>query len=94
MLPEIRIALQKSGITYCNVSHPTLPDDPVITGPVIYIRFHGIPKLYLSSYTDEHLIEWADKIKDAKSEKCFIYFNNTITPVAIANAKTLWALLN
>jgi uncharacterized protein YecE (DUF72 family) len=94
MLPEIRKILIRSNITYCNVSHPSLPEDPIFTSTTIYIRFHGVPKLYFSGYTDEHLIEWAEKIKQAKADKCFIYFNNTITPVAISNAKTILALLN
>jgi uncharacterized protein YecE (DUF72 family) len=94
MLPEIRETLKRSNITYCNISHPSLPEEPIFSGDTIYIRFHGVPKLYFSGYSDEYLVEWAQKIKQIKAQKCFIFFNNTITPVAIANARTISGLLS
>lgn len=93
MQPEIYEILEKSGITYCSMSHPSLPDDLVITGSRAYIRFHGVPELYKSSYSAEYLSQWANAIKQERPEQCFIYFNNTITTAAIENAVTLRRLL-
>ncbi|HXI00656.1 MAG TPA: DUF72 domain-containing protein [Sphingobacteriaceae bacterium] len=93
MLPEIYAALEHANITYCSMSHPSLPDDLISFGKTAYIRFHGVPKLYFSEYSDEYLNKWAEKIKQIKPEKCFIYFNNTITPAAISNARFLLELL-
>jgi uncharacterized protein YecE (DUF72 family) len=53
----------------------------------IYYRFHGLPKLYFSSYEPAFLRHVALLIKeDPKATKAFLYFNNTAAAAALDNA--------
>ena len=45
--------LREKGITFCSISFPSLPDDVIRCIPVTYYRFHGVPDLYASAYSDE-----------------------------------------
>ena len=79
--------LKKEKIIFCGISHPTLPDDAIVTHQRAYYRFHGVPKLYYSSYKNAMLKKIADSLASNKSVKeAFIYFNNTATIGAIKNA--------
>ncbi len=79
--------LEKHEITFCNISHPKLPDDIVSTSPLFYFRFHGVPKLFYSAYSHQYLDSIIEKIKRKKEvEEAYIYFNNTAGPGAIENA--------
>lgn len=79
--------LKKEKIIFCGISHPTLPDDAIVTGQTAYYRFHGAPKLYYSSYKKAMLKKIADSFAANKTVKeAFIYFNNTATVAAIENA--------
>jgi len=87
---EVYTQLAKHKIIFCGISHPELPDDIIISGPTIYYRFHGIPSLYNSSYTDDTLLHFADDIfavPQLKEVNCF--FNNTTSIAAIENASFL-----
>jgi len=65
-----------------------------ITGDFCYIRFHGPSNLYSSSYSDEELKIWAEKIKKySKKYDIYCYFNNDVNGYAIENAKRLKELL-
>jgi uncharacterized protein YecE (DUF72 family) len=80
-------ALGKKNISFCGSSYPGLPDKPIINTAVVYYRFHGVPVLYKSAYTDEQLKKIADSIqKSKKATTVFIYFNNTASAAALANA--------
>jgi uncharacterized protein YecE (DUF72 family) len=48
--------------------------------PFIYLRFHGPEPGYRGSYTDAHLSEYAEYIKEWQSEgkTVYTYFNNTL----------------
>ena len=82
--------LKKEEIVFCGISHPRLPDKALVTNETAYYRFHGIPKLYYSSYEQDGLRKVADSIKKDKIiKKVFIYFNNTATIAAIENATWL-----
>lgn len=61
-----------------------------------YIRFHGRPKLYYSSYTEEMLREYVPFIEDRLSQgnQVFCYFNNDAAGHAAANAGVLTKLLH
>lgn len=78
-------------ITFCGQSHPKLPDDDAIANTsVLYYRFHGVPDLYKSAYSDEFLQRITEQIKQSENvREAWIYFNNTMTTVAIENAKTM-----
>jgi uncharacterized protein YecE (DUF72 family) len=75
------------------MSHPDLPAEPIVTGPVVYYRFHGVPELYRSSYSETELSAFAEKIKTEPGVKeVWCYFNNDSAVAAIANAHTLISL--
>lgn len=77
-------------ITFCSVSHPQLPQTIFKDFPLIYIRLHGVPKMFYSSYATKELLD----IKDAIHLKsAFVYFNNTASEAGILNALELKHML-
>jgi uncharacterized protein YecE (DUF72 family) len=87
-------SLKENGITFCSISYPDLPDGVIKTAPSMYYRFHGVPELYLSSYTREELSAVHMDIKKLRSvENVFAYFNNDIAVAAIQNANVLRSLV-
>src|SRR5690606_35045537 len=48
---DVYTTLTKNKITFCSISYPSLPNGVFRTSSSIYYRFHGVPKLYLSSYS-------------------------------------------
>jgi uncharacterized protein YecE (DUF72 family) len=83
---EVWTAFLENNITFCSVSHPQLPNTIFKDFPLIYIRLHGVPKMFYSSYSPEELLY----IKDAISLKSdFVYFNNTASEAGILNALEL-----
>jgi uncharacterized protein YecE (DUF72 family) len=90
---EVYTTLKQHGISFCGMSHPQLPDEPIVTGPVVYYRFHGVPQLYSSSYSNTQLKQFMDRIKGASSVKqIWCYFNNDAAVAAIPNARALLKL--
>jgi uncharacterized protein YecE (DUF72 family) len=80
----------KNKITFCSISHPTLPDDIIKTSSVIYIRMHGKPLLYTSEYTTKKLRMIIDKINSTNNVKsAYIYFNNDSRGAAHRNARQM-----
>jgi uncharacterized protein YecE (DUF72 family) len=66
------------------------PENAMVTDSIVYIRFHGPGKLYASSYTDEQLQEWADKIRGyLKRYDVYCYFNNDYGARAIVDSEKL-----
>jgi uncharacterized protein YecE (DUF72 family) len=63
----------------------------VDTASFFYMRFHGSPQLYYSSYSDEVLKDYAElmKIKMKKGMDVYAYFNNDAAGWAVQNAKKL-----
>ncbi|MBS7253535.1 DUF72 domain-containing protein [Flavobacterium branchiicola] len=80
---EVWNAFRENNITFCSVSYPKLPKTIFKDFPLIYIRLHGIPKLFYSSYSPEELLEIKNEIA---SKSAFIYFNNTASEAGILNA--------
>ena len=78
--------LKKKGIIFCGISHPTLPDPPIVTNKTAYYRFHGVPKLYYSAYRKSKLKAIVDTLAGKNIKNVFVYFNNTATIGAIENA--------
>jgi uncharacterized protein YecE (DUF72 family) len=89
--------LTRHGITFVGQSYPPpleLPDEVVANTLVLYYRFHGVPELYKSSYNEEFLARIAAEVKAAPGVKqVFLYFNNGIGAVGVANAQQMQALL-
>lgn len=91
--PEVYEVLREKRITFCNISHPSLPDAVVKTSSTLYYRFHGVPELYKSLYEHEVLNSVAAEIKNQRADHNYIYFNNTAHGVAIRNAYEFKSLL-
>lgn len=82
-------AFEENNIVFCSASYPELNDDVINTSDTLYYRFHGIPHLYFSTYSEQELQRIADKIIKQKEHLQTIYcaFNNTGNLGAIENAK-------
>jgi uncharacterized protein YecE (DUF72 family) len=86
-IPEVWNQLVKKNITLCSASHPQLPDTVFTVSPLIYIRLHGRPKMFYSSYTTEELAHLKDLIlTNNNAAKAFVYFNNTAGTAGVLNA--------
>lgn len=91
---KVYTALKKNKISYCGISHPTLPNDVVKNHSILYYRFHGAPTLYKSEYKKGFIKEITEEIKSAgRFKEAYIYFNNTWGTGAIANAKQMQGFL-
>ena len=94
--PEVTEALTQKNITFCGASYPGLPEDTIVNAPVVYYRFHGIPKLYYSPYSENALQKVADAIQQQSRsvQKAYLYFNNTANASAIENATVIKKYIN
>jgi uncharacterized protein YecE (DUF72 family) len=82
--------LKRNNVSFCGISYPGLPDQVMKSGEVVYYRFHGVPKLYLSSYADNELSHVASSISKFRNvTDVYAYFNNDIEVAAIFNARKL-----
>jgi len=83
--------LNRHGVTLCVHDMPEAAPPRIVTGRMVYIRFHGASGRYAGSYPDPMLREWADwmkaQMKDVRA--IYAYFNNDISGHAIHNARTL-----
>lgn len=86
--------LQQHNITFCSISHPSLPADVIKTNDLLYYRFHGVPELYKSSYSKQDIEKVLHEIFSKHAGENYIYFNNTMHGTAIGNIATLKLLLS
>lgn len=87
---EVYEQLAKNNITFCSVSHPTMPTVIIETSSVGYVRLHGIPKMFYSEYSQTDLIKFHEAIIDKNLFKqVFVYFNNTASEAGVLNALEL-----
>lgn len=84
-------ALKKNKIVFCNVDYPGLQNPPVNTTKEFYMRFHGVPELFKSEYTQHELEVFAAQFP--KSNSYTVYFNNTASGAGYRNAMQLINLL-
>ncbi|HEY9004207.1 MAG TPA: DUF72 domain-containing protein [Mucilaginibacter sp.] len=91
---DVYKALAERNITFCGMSHPTLPDDVIINTSNIYYRFHGVPDLYRSPYSKEFLQGVVNAVKSNNKVKTgWFYFNNDFDAVGVRNAEDMIALI-
>jgi uncharacterized protein YecE (DUF72 family) len=66
-----------------------------VTGPCVYVRFHGTSGHYHGSYGDAALRRWASRLVDEwrAGRHAFAYFNNDPEAVATRNARRLHELV-
>lgn len=88
---EVWDAFLENNITFCSVSHPQLPQRIFTNFPLIYIRLHGIPDMFYSSYSSKELLYIKDEIN---SKSAFVYFNNTASEAGILNALELKRIMD
>jgi uncharacterized protein YecE (DUF72 family) len=88
--------LKRHGIGFCIHDMPGLTCPVLLTTDFAYIRLHGAGMAYSGDYDDDALRLWAGRIRDLRrggATEVWIYFNNDIEGYAVANARTLAALL-
>lgn len=91
--PEIYQQLSQHNISFCGMSHPTLPDEVIQNTDTLYYRLHGNEQLYSSAYSTGELKKLAKDVKATDAKQAYIYFNNDIGASAIHNAKELLEIL-
>ncbi len=90
---EVKTAFQKAGITFCNVDFPGLDTYFIHTSPHFYLRLHGSPELFKSSYDPVTLNRFYEQFpKDATNYT--VYFNNTYYEAGYTNALELINLVS
>lgn len=90
---EVYSLLRESGVGFCAVSAPELPQDLVATSRNAYVRFHGRDDWYRYLYSEEELREWSERIQVLDVERVFCYFNNDYQAHAVKNCLQLKGLL-
>jgi uncharacterized protein YecE (DUF72 family) len=82
--------LREHKITFCGISYPGLPEEVIKTAPVLYYRFHGVPQLYFSAYSNKRLQQIREGLNHFRgTTDVFCYFNNDIEVAAVRNAREL-----
>jgi uncharacterized protein YecE (DUF72 family) len=93
---DVRVLLAESGVGFCIHDLRGLPCPRWVTGPLVYLRFHGpTQKAYDGRYPLDDLQKSADAIatyRDAGHD-VYAYFNNDDRGYAVANARELRTLL-
>ena len=85
---EVYDALNANDIIFCSVNHPQLPDDLIITSSTAYVRLHGNPQIFYSSYSDEYLLSLHNSIvENVNIKDGYVFFNNTASTAGILNAQ-------
>jgi len=87
--------LSSNNISFCGMSHPSLPKEIIHNNSLFYYRFHGDQQLYSSNYTDEQLTDFSDELKSINVMKSvYVFFNNDVNTYAVYNAEKLKELLS
>ena len=91
---EALALLEKHGIAWCiSDTAGEYPYLEAATAEFIYIRLHGSTTLYASDYTEDELVQWAEKITTWNKDT-FVYFDNDFMGYAPKNAHRLRELLD
>jgi uncharacterized protein YecE (DUF72 family) len=87
----VREVLTRHALSFCIFDMPGLRCPQWVTGPIVYIRFHGSASLYAGRYTREELAGWAQAIRRflAEGRDVYVYFNNDAFGHAVINAREL-----
>jgi uncharacterized protein YecE (DUF72 family) len=92
--PEVYELLQQFRVGYCIMIDPKLPCVPIVTGRLLYARFHS-PGGVGPAFGRRRLRAWVQRfdalLRDADAG--YIYFNNDARGAAVEDAQTLRALL-
>ena len=86
---DVYAALKEAHVCFCGVSYPGLISNAIADLDFSYYRFHGVPKLYYSLYSESFLEEIAKSLASSTVKEAFVYFNNTASGAALENARYL-----
>lgn len=92
----VRGLLAESGMSYCQHDMRDFPCPAWVTGPIVYVRFHGpSDRKYAGDYPSSALRRWADRLAAyaAAGRDVYAYFNNDVEGHALKNARELLAEL-
>lgn len=79
--------LSGHGIIFCSTSYPQLPRDIITMSGTVYLRLHGVPKIFYSAYTLEEQSAILNELKAmVELKEAFVYFNNTASQAGIIDA--------
>jgi uncharacterized protein YecE (DUF72 family) len=78
-------AFRDAGLCFCNVDFPGMETYFIQTSPVFYLRLHGNPVLFKSSYSKESLESFYRQIPGGCTQYN-VYFNNTFFEAGYQNA--------
>jgi uncharacterized protein YecE (DUF72 family) len=81
----VKDAFTKMGITFCNVDFPGLETYFMQTSELFYLRLHGNPELFKSSYSEAQLKAFYQRFP-VVGGPFHIYFNNTYYEAGYQNA--------
>jgi uncharacterized protein YecE (DUF72 family) len=90
-VPRVFQLLDAFGVGLCwHDKHGSGVVEPV-TGPLVYVRFHGTSGHYRGSYGLARLTKWARRLVELHQQgyAVYAYFNNDPDAVATENAQTL-----
>jgi uncharacterized protein YecE (DUF72 family) len=87
--------LERYGIAWVAVSHPSLPPDFFPTADFLYVRFHGLgEQLYRWDYREDELTPWVERLSSLMTNRpLYAFFNNDFEAKAPKNAKLLERIL-
>jgi uncharacterized protein YecE (DUF72 family) len=83
--------LDKFGVGFCIHDLSGNESPRIVTGDIIYVRFHGPTDRYEGCYPKSVLRDWAKWLKDQAKDvrSIYVYFNNDACAYAVRNAKEL-----
>ena len=83
--------LNKLGAGFCVHDLSGNESPRVVTGDIVYVRFHGTSGRYAGDYPESQLQDWARWLQDhaQRARAIYAYFNNDAHGHAIKNAKQL-----
>jgi uncharacterized protein YecE (DUF72 family) len=89
---ETKKLFKKNKFTFCNVDFPGLRSYFISTSKVFYLRLHGNPELFKSSYSNPELEAFVKLFPD-DCKQYNIFFNNTYYDAGYKNALELKKIL-
>ena len=87
--------LNKLGAGFCVHDLSGNESPRIVTGDIVYVRFHGTSGRYAGDYPESQLRDWAEWLK-AQAQRVraiYAYFNNDAHGHAVKNAKQLKELM-
>jgi len=83
--------LNEYGVGFCTHDLPGLESPRIVTGKLIYLRFHGAESRYAGNYSKAALQDYANWLKENSKivKGIYVYFNNDYNAFAVKNAGEL-----